>query len=197
MRTHRRLFLILAVAMAVGVPLLALAAEAPHEEAKPGIINLNVTLAIQVINFLILITILSKVLYRPLTDFLAKRADGIRQSLEGAKQAREAAARAQEEYRAQIAATLREGAAMREQVQREVEEERQRLLKVSRDEAAKMVAAAKAEIEQEAKRARAQLRDEAVTLSIAVAERLLQRNLTADDQKRLAEQYVREVGGKS
>jgi F0F1-type ATP synthase membrane subunit b/b' len=46
-------------------------------------------------------------------------------------------------------------------------------------------------------RARLALREEAVTLSLAVAERLLGRALTGEDQKRLAEQYVRDLGGKN
>jgi len=176
-----------------GTPALLLAAEA--EKHEPGIINLDKSMILQVINLLILLFVLRKFLFKPLTQFLAKRAEGIKQSLDEARLAREAAAKAQEEYRAQVAATQRESAAMREQVQREVEEERQRLLKASRDEAQRLVAEARAAIDQEARRARAQLREEAVNLSVAVAERLLERSVTAEDQRRLAEKYVREVGG--
>ena len=148
-------------------------------------------------NLLILIFVLQRFLFKPLTQFLAKRAEGIRQSLDEARLAREAAAKAQEEYRAQVAATQREAAAMREQVQREVEEERQRQLVASREEEQRLVAEARAAIEQETKRARAKLREEAVSLSVAVAERLLERSITAEDQQRLAEKYVREVGGQN
>ncbi len=178
-------------------PGLALAAEEAARHEEPGIINLNVTLLIQVVNFLILIALLSRFLFAPLKKFLADRAEGIEKSLAEAKLAREAAARAQEEYRAQIQATQREAAALREQAQREVEAERQRLLKASRDEAQRMVDEAKAAIEMEAKRARASLREEVVNLSLAAAERLLRRTMTTEDQKRLAEQYVRELGAKN
>ena len=173
--------------------LLFAAAEA--EKHEPGIINLDKSMLLQVVNLLILLVVLRKFLFKPLVEFLAKRAEGIKQSLDEARLARDAAAKAQEEYRAQVAATQREAAAMREQVQREVEEERQRLLKTSRDEAQRLVAEARAAIDQEAKRARAQLREEAVNLSVSVAERLLERSVTAEDQRRLAEKYVREVGG--
>jgi len=164
---------------------------------EPGIINLNVTLLIQVVNFLILIALLSKFLFKPLTKFLADRAAGIEQSLVEAKAARLAVANAGEAHKAQILATQREAAALREQVQREGEAERQRLLQASREETQRLVAEARAAIETEAKRARMALREEAVTLSLAVAERLLGRALTGEDQKRLAEQYVRDLGGKN
>ena len=178
-------------------PGLVLAAEEAAKHEEPGIINLNVTLFIQAVNFLILIALLSRFLFTPLKKFLADRAAGIEKALAEAKVAREAAAKAQEEHRAQIVATQREAAALRDQAQREVEAERQRLLKASRDEAQRLVDEARAAIEAEVKRARASLREEVVSLSLAAAERLLGRSMTGEDQKRLAEQYVRELGGKN
>ncbi len=144
--------------LAVLPPGLLLAAEGAAKHEEPGIINLNVTLLIQAVNFLILIALLSRFLFSPLKKFLAERAEGIEKALAEAKGAREAAAKAQEEYRAQILATQREAAALREQAQRDVEAERQRLLKASRDEAQRLMEEAKAAIEAETKRARATLR---------------------------------------
>ena len=182
----------LALALLVAFP--SLASEGAKGEEQPGIINLNMTLLVQMVNFLILIVLLQRFLYKPLTQFLATRADGIKRSLEEAKAAREAAATAQQEYEARIAATRREAAALRESAVREVEEERQRLLKVSRDEAACLLTEAKVQIEQEVKRAKAELRAEVVGLSLGVAERLIGRSLTTDDDRRLAEQVVQEIG---
>jgi F-type H+-transporting ATPase subunit b len=60
-----------------------------------------------------------------------------------------------------------------------------------------LVAQAKSEIELETKRAKVSLREEAADIAVAAAERLLGRAMGGDDQKRLAEQYVRELGGKN
>ena len=184
------------VALTLALPRIALAAEAAQHE-EPGIINLNVTILIQAINFLILIFLLSKFLFKPLTKFLADRSAGIARSLAEAKAAHEAAAKAQDEYQARIRETQREIAAIREQGQREVEEERQRLLRASGDAADRLVEQAKAEIEAETKRAKASLREEAAGIALAAAERLLGRSVSGDDQKRLAEQYVRDLGSKN
>ncbi|PTL36928.1 ATP synthase F0 subunit B [Candidatus Methylomirabilis limnetica] len=196
--TKNRIRLIAVVVCFLGMALFAafpaLAAEEAHGAEQPGIINLNRTLLIQAVNFLILIAVLSRFLFKPLTQFLATRADGIRRSLEEAKTARDAAAQTQKEYEAQILATRREAAAMRESAIREVEEERQRLLKVSREEAARLVTEAKAQIEQEVKRAKIELREEVVGLSLGITERLIARSLTADDHRRLAEQVAAEIG---
>jgi len=193
-----RTTLIVMAAMFLGLALLvafpSLASEGAKGEEQGGIINLNMTLLVQMVNFLILIVLLQRFLYKPLTQFLATRADGIKRSLEEAKAAREAAANAQQEYEARIAATRREAAALRESAVREVEEERQRLLRVSRDEAARLLTEAKVQIEQEVKRAKAELRAEVVGLSLGVAERLIGRSLTTEDDRRLAEQVVQEIG---
>jgi len=178
-------------------PGLLQAAEETAKQAEPGIVNLNITTLIQVVNFLILIALLSRFLFVPLKKFLAERAAGIEKALAEARLARESAAKAQEEHRAQILAAQREVAALREQAQREVETERQRLLQQSREEAQRVLDEAKTAIEAETKRAQATLRAEVVSLSLAAAERLLGRAMTTEDQKRLAEQYVRELGGKN
>jgi len=174
-------------------PGIALAAGAE----EPGIINLNVTILIQAINFLILIFLLSRFLFKPLTKFLADRSAGIEKSLAEAKAAHEGAVRAQAEHQAQIRETQRDIAALREQGQREVEAQRQQLLHASREEAERLIVRAKAEIEAETKRAKASLREEVADIALAAAERLLGRTVNGDDQKRLAEQYVRELGGKN
>jgi len=196
-RLTRRAVLISLFLLAALPPAALRAAEEAAKHAEPGIVNLNVTTLIQVVNFLILIALLSRFLFTPLKKFLAERAEGIERALTDAKLAREATAKAQEQHKAQILATQREAAALREQVHREIEEERQHLLKESRDEAQRVLDAAKAAIEMETKRARAALREEVVTLSLSAAERLLGRAMTGEDQKRLAEQYVRELGGKN
>jgi len=182
------------VCLCLLLPGIALAA---GKNEEPGIINLNVTILIQAINFLILIFLLSKFLFKPLTTFLADRSAGIQKSLAEAKAAHEEAAKAQADYQAQMREAQREIAAIREQGQRDVEAERQRLLQASREEAGRLVAQAKAEIETETKRAKATLREEAADIVVAAAERLLGRTMGGDDQQRLAEQYVRELGGKN
>jgi len=178
------------------LPGIALAAEA-GAHGEPGIIYLKVTILIQAINFLILIFLLSKFLFKPLAAFLANRSAGIEKSLAEAKAAHEEAAKAQAAYQAQMREAQREIAAIREQGQREVEAERQRLLQASREDAERLVAKAKAEIEAETKRAKASLREDAADIALAAAERLLGRTMSGDDQKRLADQYVRELGGKN
>lgn len=175
----------------IALPLVSVAAEAEHQ---PGIINLNLTLLLQTINFIILAIVLYKFLFKPLASFMEKRAEGIRHSLEEAKQAREEVARARAEYEEALRTARQEGAALRQRMERELTEERERAIQQSREEANRMITQARAEIDQEVRRAKAELREETVTLSLTAAERLLQRNLTEEDNRRLAEEYIEEIG---
>ena len=180
----------------MGLPVVSLAAEAEAEH-HPGIINLNLTLLLQTINFIILAIVLYKFLFKPLGTFMEKRAEGIRQSLEEAKQAREEVARARAEYEEALQTARQEGATLRQRMERELNEERERAMQQSREEANRVITQARAEIDQEVRRAKAELREETVTLSLTAAERLLQRNLTDDDNRRLAEEYIEEIGSTS
>jgi F-type H+-transporting ATPase subunit b len=184
------------LAVAWGAPeLLAAAATEGAAEHKPGIINIDKTLLLQLVNFLILMAILYKFLFKPLTGFMAQRAEGIKRSLSEAEEARRAAARTMEEYSAKLVAAQKESEAVRARMEQEVAAERQRLLKESREEAARLLGAARVEIGQEVKKAKAALREEAVALSLAAAEKLLGRALTEADHRRLVEQAIRDVGG--
>lgn len=190
----KRIGVAVAIVLLSGIPALAAAAE---HGSEPGIINVNVTTLIQAINFLILVFLLTRFVFKPLSGFLSSRAEGIAQSLAQAEEARRAAAEMQEKTQAQLKEAQREMAALREQAQRDVEAERQRLVQASRDEAHALVESAKAEIAAETRRAKAALREETVTLALGATERLLGRTITGEDQRRIADQYVQELGGKN
>lgn len=176
-----------------GVPLVGLAAEA-KEEHHPGIVNVDITLVLQAINFLILAYILYRFLFKPLAAFMEKRAEGIRHSLEEAKRARDEVVQARAEYEESLRAARQEAATVRQRMDREMAEERERLIQQSREEAQRLLTQARSEIEQEVRRAKADLRSEAVTLSLTAAEQLLKRSLTGDDHRRLVEQTIDELG---
>ena len=53
--------------------------------------NLNFTLVLQILSFLALLSLLTKLLYRPLAKYLDERADNIRELTEGAERDRKKA----------------------------------------------------------------------------------------------------------
>src|SRR5262245_4653360 len=100
-----------AVAMAVLPVAVWAASEGGH--GGGGLINLDRSLIIQVINFLILLVLLQKIFYKPLLAKMSERTQAIKQSLEEAQRARAEAARQQDENAERLRAAHAEAASIR------------------------------------------------------------------------------------
>ena len=160
------------VALAVLV-LVSPALAAEGGEHQGGLINLDKSLFIQVINFLVLLFILWKLLYKPLVAKMEERTQAIKKSLEEAQAARAETERQRQQHAAQIQAALSEAQTIRATALKEAGEEQRRLVEAARAEAAKLVESAKAEMDQDIRRARQQLRQEVGDLAVQIAERLI------------------------
>jgi F-type H+-transporting ATPase subunit b len=183
------LALLLAVA-SLGVPGLAHAAEGD----SGSLIEVNWTLGVQLISFLLLLAVLYKLLYRPLLGALEGRSAAIAQQLAEAQAARETAQRELGAMEARIRAAHADAQALRERALREAGELRERLSADARQEAARLVEAAQAQVGQEVRRARAELRTEVGVLATQIAERLIRKSLTDADHQRLVREALARIG---
>ena len=101
------------------LPALALAASEGGEHGGGGLISLDKSLIIQMFNFLILLAILYRLLYKPLLAKMEERSAAIKTSLEAAEAARREAQQLVESARVQTEADIRRA---REELRREVSE---------------------------------------------------------------------------
>jgi F-type H+-transporting ATPase subunit b len=175
-------------------PGLALAAQAAEEHGGGGLISLDKSLIIQGINFLILLFLLQRLLYRPLLDKMNERSSAIKRSLEEANQARLEAARQQQENADRLRVALQEAEAIRAQALKEAAEEQRRLVDAARLEAQRLVESAKAQTEAEIRRAREELRREVSGLAVGVAEKLMRRSLRDEDHRRIVDDAIARLG---
>src|SRR5688572_21766993 len=133
---------LLIAALLLGMlPTAALAAE-----GGGGLINLDKSIVIQAINFLLLLLILGKLLYKPLLAKIEERTQAIRKSLEEAQAARAEAQREREEHAAKLQAAYAEAQAIRATALKEAAEEQRRLVDGARAEAARLVESARNEM---------------------------------------------------
>src|SRR2546422_10629579 len=113
-------------------PVVASAAsEGGHEG---GLISLDKSLIVQGVNFLILLFILQRLLYKPFLAKMEERTQAIQKSLDGAQAARAAAARQQEENEVRLRAAHAEAAAIRAQALKDAADEQRRLVDAARAE---------------------------------------------------------------
>ncbi len=174
----------------VGAPWLAWAAE---EHGGGGLINVDKSLIIQALNFIILLFVLHRFLYKPLLAKMEERSGAIKKSLDEAQAARAEATRQQEENAARLKAAYTEAASIREQALKEAAEEQRRLVEAARTESQRMIETAKAQLEADVRKARDELRREVSDLAVAVAEKLIRKSLRDDDHRRIVDDAIASI----
>ena len=192
-RTSRWGGMLCAVALVLVVPAFALAASEGGEHGG-GLINIDKSLIIQIVNFALLLFVLHRVLYQPFLAKMHERTEAIRRSLDEAQAARAEAARQQEENAARLRAAHQEAAAIREQALREASEESRKQIEQAQAQAKKLVDHARAQMDAEVRRAREELRREVAELATAVAEKLVRRSLREEDHRRIVAEAISRVG---
>lgn len=155
-----------------------------------SLVDINATLVAQIINFLILVAILTKVAYKPLMKMLDERKRAIEGSIAEAQKEREEAAELKARYKQQLADARLEAQEIVEKAQRTAKESRDAILADAKREQARMIAAAREEIALEQKRALAELRREVVTLSTLAASKIVSENLDAQANSALVDQFI-------
>jgi F-type H+-transporting ATPase subunit b len=148
----------------------------------------------QIINLFVVIFLLHKIMYKPIIQMVAERERRIEGSLAEAAQAKEESGKLVAKYQAQLSKAREEAQDLINRATKAGEELKDKIINDAREEANKTVTRAKSEIEGEKAKALADIRDQAAMLAIMAAGRVLERSITADDQKRLAKKFISEVG---
>jgi F-type H+-transporting ATPase subunit b len=175
------------------VPMLVFAAEG-GEHGEGGLISLDKSLIIQMLNFLILLAILHRLLYKPLVAKMEERSAAIRTSLEAAEAARAAAAKQQEENAERLRAAYAEAQSIRAAALKEAADEQRKLVDAARREAQQLVESAKAQTDADIRRAREELRREVSDIAIAVAEKLVRKSLHDEEHRRVVDDAIARIG---
>jgi F-type H+-transporting ATPase subunit b len=149
-----------------------------------------------IISFTILLFLLKRYALPPILEMLDQREARIRDSLESAARAREEAEKSMAEYQERMKEAWREAEATvrhaKSRAQQILDENERRI----RDESERVVADAKQQIEREQRHAVEEVKRIAADLSILAAERVIKKNLRAEDQRRLAEEAIEEFSQK-
>jgi F-type H+-transporting ATPase subunit b len=179
------------------LPALAPAASEPGAEhgGGGGLISIDKSLIVQGVNFLILLFILQRLLYKPFLAKMEERTAAIKSSLEEAAAARAEAARQQEQNAEQLRAAFAEAASIRAAALKEAGEEQRKLVEAARREAQQLVESAKAQTDADIRRAREELRREVAELATAVAEKLVRKSLRDEDHRRIVDDAIARIGG--
>jgi F-type H+-transporting ATPase subunit b len=142
-------------------------------------VNINATLIIQMIVFLILVGFTMKFVWPPIVKALDERATKIADGLSAADKARADLNSANQRVEQQLAAARTDAAKRLADAERLAQQMVEEAKGRAADEAAKIIAAARSEAEQESIKARNVLRDQVAALAVKGAEQILRREVDA------------------
>ncbi|PLY04652.1 MAG: ATPase [Desulfuromonas sp.] len=148
----------------------------------------------RVLNFAIVVAILVYFLRKPLKNGLVGRREEIAKALAEAKKAKEEAEAKFAEYDRKLQQATNEIAEIEAAIRKEGELEKEKIIASAKAMAVQIEADAGKAAELEVAKAKAQLQREAVQLAVSVAEELLKKNFTKEDDSRLIDEYMQKVG---
>ena len=146
-----------------------------------------------IFTFVVLLTVLAKFAWRPLLAALEQRQDTIRKSLDDAQQAKQELERLNVESRKILTEARVQAEQILSQTRTDASRLRDELKQKAQSEAAGVIKNAERQIEMETSRAIQQIRNEAVDISIAIASKVLERNVTREDNERLIEETFKQI----
>jgi F-type H+-transporting ATPase subunit b len=146
-----------------------------------------------ILTFLVLFGALSKFAWRPLLQALSTREETIRKSLADAEKARQELERLNQESQAIIRQARVEAEAIVGASRADAERLRGELREKARAEAGGIIKNAERQIQLETARALEQIRHEAADLSVAIASKIIQKNITKEDNERLIDEALTQL----
>ena len=148
-----------------------------------------------IINFIVLLAILYKFLYGPIMRTMESRENEIKRNITQAEEMRVEA----EASRAQLQEALNDARKEAQEIVNNAvkvgEETKNQIISEAKDSAAKLMQKAQEEIQREKEQALAEIRNEVANLAVLAAGKIIGKTITADDHKKLVDQYIHGVGG--
>jgi len=146
------------------------------------------------LSFVLMVGLVAYFVTKPIRKGLKDRTVEIEKTLADAQAAKEAAEAKHREYSEKLAKATEEIGSITASIRREGELERGKILTAAKDMAVKIEEEADNKASSVVAKARIELRQEAANLAVELAEDMLRKQVSADDQKRLVDEYMQKVG---
>ena len=146
-----------------------------------------------ILTFLVLVALLAKFAWRPLLQALESRQELIRKSLDDAQQATQELERLQAESAQIIRKARVEAETIISNGRSDGERLREEIKQKARADSDAIVRSAERQIQLETTRALQQIRHEVADLSVQIASKLIQRNLSREDNEGLIEETLKQL----
>ncbi|ARI76078.1 F0F1 ATP synthase subunit B [Halobacillus mangrovi] len=159
--------------------------------------GLNVgDMLVQLVLFIVLLALLKKFAWGPFMKMMKEREDYISNEIDTAEKSREEAHRMQREASEELKKTRQDAQKIIEDARKTAAQQEQSIIESARSEADRMKDSAKQEIVQEKEKAIQSLKDQVASMSVMIASKVIEKELSQKDQDQLIQQYIDEAGEK-
>lgn len=154
------------------------------------------TVIVTVITFAILLALLKKFAWGPLKEVMDKRERDINRDIDEAEDAKLNAQKLEEENKKTLKQTQDEVQRILEDARVQARKQHEEIIHEANIRANGMIETAQSEINSEKERALADINNQVSELSVLIASKVLQKEISEQDQKELVDKYLKEVGDK-
>ena len=152
------------------------------------------TMIWQIVLFIILVAAVSKFAYKPAMGILTRRQEHIENQIAAAERANAEASAVLEEQRAELKKVREDAASILDRAKKQADIEATEIKKQSQEAAQRMIEDAKLEINREKEKALSSVRDQVAGLSVLLASKIIEKEMTEAEQQQTIEQFMRQVG---
>ncbi|MGD7049604.1 F0F1 ATP synthase subunit B [Rossellomorea marisflavi] len=150
---------------------------------------------VQLVLFLVLLWLLKKFAWGPLMGIMQERENHIAGEIDAAEKSRTEASKYLEEQRELLKEARQEALALIESAKKQGDDQRSQIILEARQESERLKESAKREIETQKDQAMAALREQVASLSVMIASKVIEKELSVEDQEQLINDYIKEAGG--
>ncbi len=160
-----------------------------------GIISVNFwQILISLVNLLILFLILKKFLYKPVNNMLKKRREEIDGEYAAAKEANASANKTKAELEERLSGAKMQAEGIVKEAADAAEIRGDKIIADAKAQAADIIKQAESAAELTAKKAQDDIKTQIVDISTAISEKMLEREINADDHKALIDSVISKIG---
>lgn len=148
----------------------------------------------QLVMFIILLALLKKFAWGPLMGIMKQREEHVANEITAAEESRAEAKKLLEEQRNLLKEARTEAQGLIESAKKQGDVQREEIIAAARTESERIKESAKLEIEQQKEQAVTAIREQVASLSVLIASKVIEKELSAADQEKLINEYIQEAG---
>ena len=147
-----------------------------------------------VINFLILVGLLTKFLYRPFLNMLETRKQSIQDALDNAELINRRADEKMENYDRQIVKLEEQGREIIKEAKERAEKQADEIIEEAHSKANSIIVAAERQVELEKQKALEEMKQQVATLALLAAEKIVERSIAQVGQDQIVDEIIEQAG---